>query len=89
MRFDNAFKTKANTIGMQFIDKHKVITVYRNKDNSLVVSEGIDKELKGSVISAYMRREKMYSPPAAPVNEPDDPVPIEAYTEEVERFGCC
>lgn len=38
MRFDNAFLTATNTVGMQFVDGKSTYSVYRNKKGEVVCS---------------------------------------------------
>ena len=38
MRFDNAFLTATNTVGMQFVDGKSTYTVYRDKKGEAICS---------------------------------------------------
>lgn len=38
MRFDNAFLTAANTVGIQFVDNKSTYTVYRNNKGEVICS---------------------------------------------------
>ena len=77
MHFDNAFKTKAGKIGMQFVDKKSYITVYRDKKDNITVSDAATAEQKEQATAAYLKREKFFLPRKEPA------CPSHA------RMGCC
>ncbi|HET8689255.1 MAG TPA: hypothetical protein VFM18_21800 [Methanosarcina sp.] len=60
MRFDNAFLTKDKNVGMQFIEKDEVFTVYKDKKGVIHISEHATDEQKAIILNQYKLREHRY-----------------------------
>lgn len=53
MKFDNAFLTKAKTVGLQFKDKGETLSIYKDKNGKLVCSEHATVMQKGILVVKY------------------------------------
>ena len=59
MKFDNAFKTKTGTVGIQFYVKGEILTVYENEKGEIVTSPCTD-DVKVKLVELYNRRKNWY-----------------------------
>lgn len=60
MRFDNAFLTKANNLGMEFKDKGVSFFAYRNKEGQIITSEHANEQQKEQLVKMYEEKEEIY-----------------------------
>lgn len=60
MKFDNAFLTASKKVGMQFRNKGDLISVYKDKNDKLHISEQASEEQQAKAVAAYNRLEKYY-----------------------------
>ncbi len=60
MRFDNAFLTVNGDVGMQFVDKGQVLSVYPDKQGTLQMTEEATTEQKTYLAVQYARRKNWY-----------------------------
>ncbi len=65
MKFDNAFLTKASTVGMQFTDKGITYTAYTDKNGKLMLSEHASDKQKVVMQAIYRKRLPQYMPKKA------------------------
>lgn len=61
MHFDNAFRTANGKIGMQFVSKGTVLSVYEDKKGTLITSD-CDDVMKAELIRRYKARVIFYQP---------------------------
>lgn len=59
MRFDNAFLTCENKVGMQFFHKGTILTIYPDHKDQLITSECTEEEKK-TLTFLYNRRKGWY-----------------------------
>lgn len=65
MRFDNAFLTKAQTPGMQFVDNGDTFTVWKDNKGNVHVSEHASVTQKAAILAQYWKRHNQYMPKKA------------------------
>jgi hypothetical protein len=61
MKFDNAFLTASNKVGMQFRNKGQIVSAYRDKDNNIICSESLIDADKAKVVKKFVRLEPHYN----------------------------
>lgn len=60
MKFDNAFLTASNKVGMQFKHKGDTVSIYRDKQNNIHCSESLGEDDKAKLVKSFVHLEKYY-----------------------------